>query len=123
MQAEWQGHVISVKGNWTARWLWLAPDYELLIDDEQVDRTGGPRLHPKLEAVVEDEDGELHHIEADILSVIGWRPTCELTVEGEVLQSGNINVENFLNPFLMLVIFASTVVMLWIGPDVLRQYL
>lgn len=123
MQAEWQGHTISVKGNWTARWLWLAPDYEMLIDDQRVDRTGGPRLHPKLEAVVEDEEGELHHIEADILSVIGWRPSCELTVEGEVLESGNIRVENFLNPFLILVIFASTAVMMWIGPDVLRQYL
>lgn len=123
MQADWQGHTISVKGNWTARWLWLAPDYELIIDDQRVDRVGGPRLHPKLEAVVEDEEGELHHIEADILSVIGWRPSCELTVEGEVLQSGKIIVENFLNPFLMVFIFASTVVMLWIGPDVLRQYL
>ena len=66
---------------------------------------------------------ELHHIEADILSVIGWRPTCELTVEGETLLSDRIHVENFLNPFLMLFIFASTVVMLWIGPDVLRSYL
>ena len=122
MDADWQGHKISVRGNWTARWLWLAPDYELLIDDESVDRAGGPRLHPKLEAVVEDEDGELHHIEAEVLSVIGWRPSCELTVEGEVLESGNINVENFLNPFLILFIVASTVVMLWIGPEVLRKY-
>lgn len=122
MQAEWQGHTISVKGNWTARWLWLAPDYELFIDDERVDRTGGPRLHPKLEAVVEDEDGELHHIEADILSVVGWKPSCELTVEGETLASAQIEVENFINPFLILFIFASTIVMMWVGPDVLRSY-
>lgn len=123
MQAEWQGHTISVKGNWTARWLWLAPDYELYIDDERVDRTGGPRLHPKLEAVVEDDDGELHHIEAEILSVIGWKPSCELTVEGETVASERIVVDNFINPFLILFIFASTIVMLWVGPDVLRSYL
>ena len=123
MQAEWRGHTISVKGNWTARWLWLAPDYELWIDEQRVDKTGGPRLHPKLEAVVEDEEGELHHIEADILSVIGWRPSCEITVEGEDVQSGNIVVENFLNPFLILVIIISTIVMLYIGPDILRSYL
>lgn len=123
MQADWQGHTIQVKGNWTARWLWLAPDYELLIDDQRVDRTGGPRLHPKLEAVVEDEDGELHHIEANILSVIGWRPSCDLTVEGELLKSDRILVENFINPFLILIIFASTAVMLWVGPEVLGKYL
>ncbi len=120
MEAEWQDHKITVKGNWTGRWLWLAPDYELWIDDQRVDKTGGPRLHPKLEAVVEDEEGDLHHIEADILSVIGWRPSCELTVEGEVLQSGHVAVENFLNPFLILIIIVSTIVMLYVGPDVLR---
>lgn len=123
MQAEWRGHKISVKGNWTARWLWLAPDYEMWIDDQRVDKTGGPRLHPKLEAVVEDEEGALHHIEADILSVVGWRPSCELTVEGEPLESGTVSVENFLNPFLILVIIISTIVMLYVGPDVLRSYL
>ena len=123
MQAEWQGHTISISGNWTARWLWLAVDYEMKIDDERVDRAGGPRMHPKLEAVVEDEDGELHHIEADILSVIGWRPSCEITVEGEVLESGNIHVENFINPFLILFILVSTAVMIYLGPEVLRAYL
>lgn len=122
MQVQWNDHTISVKGNWTARWLFLAPDYELWLDDQRVDRTGGPRLHPKLEAVVEDEEGELHHIEADILSIVGWRPSCDLTVEGEVVESGTISVENFLNPFLILVIIASTIVMLYIGPDVLRKY-
>lgn len=123
MQAEWRDHTISVKGNWTARWLWLAPDYELWVDDERVDRIGGPRLHPKLEAVVEDEEGDIHHIEADILSVIGWRPSCELTIEGEPLESGKISVSNFLNPFLIIFIIASTIVMLYIGPDVLRSLL
>lgn len=120
MQAQWRGHTISIKGNWTARWLWLAPDYELFIDDKRVDKVGGPRLHPRLEAVVEDEDGGLHHLEADILSVIGWRPSCEVTMEGELLESGNIAVENFLNPFLVLSIVISTVIMLYVGPDVLR---
>lgn len=123
MEAEWQGHTISLRGNWTARWLWLAPDYEMWIDDQRVDKTGGPRLHPKLEAVVEDEDGKLHHVEADILSVVGWRPSCELTVEGELLEAGNIRVENVLNPILILVIIVSTIVMVIVGPEVLRSYL
>jgi len=123
LQKEWNGHMISVKGNWTARWLWLAPEYELWLDEERLDRAGGPRIHPRLEAMVEDEEGELHHIEADILSLVGFRPSCELTVEGELIANDNIRVENFLNPFLILVIMVSTVVMLYVGPTVLRQYL
>ena len=120
METEWNGHTLKVRGNWTARWLFLAPDYELWIDDEKVDRAGGPRLHPKLEAIVEDDQGELHHIEAELLSIIGWRPTCELKVEGELLKSERVTVENFINPFLVVVILISTVVMLYIGPTVLR---
>ena len=123
METEWNGHSLRVTGNWTARWLFLAPDYELWIDDERIDRAGGPRLRPRLEAVVEDEDGELHHLEADILSIIGWKPMCELTVEGELLKAENIRVQNFLNPFLVVIILASTIVMLYLGPEVLRRYL
>lgn len=122
MKAEWKGHTITVTGNWTLRWLYLAPDYELWIDDQRLDRSGGPRLSPKLEAMVE-EDGEIHHIEADILSIAGWRPQCDLKVGGEPLLSERIEVENFINPFLVIVILASTAVMLYVGPTVLRQLL
>jgi len=122
MKAEWNGHTIEIKGNWTLRWLYLAPDYELWIDDQRLDRTGGPRLSPKLEAMVEDE-GEIFHIEADILSIAGWRPRCDLSVGGEMITSERIQVENFLNPFLVIFILAATSVMLYLGPTVLRQYL
>ncbi len=122
MKAEWKGHTIAVTGNWTFRWLYLAPDYELWIDDQRLDRSGGPRLSPKLEAMVE-EDGEIHHIEADILSIAGWRPQCDLKVGGELLVSERIQVENFINPFLVIIILASTAVMLYVGPTVLRQLL
>lgn len=122
MKAEWNGHTVEIKGNWTLRWLYLAPDYELWIDDQRLDRTGGPRLSPKLEAMVEDE-GEIHHIEAEILSIAGWRPRCDLSIGGELLVSERIEVENFLNPFLVLFILGATSLMLYVGPTVLRQYL
>lgn len=122
MEAEWNGHKIRIEGNWTARWLYLAPDYELWLDDEKLDRSGGPRLHPKLEAVVEDQEGSIHHIEVDILSIIGWKPDATLMVEGEEIGSGKIPVQNFINPFLVVIILVSTVVMLYLGPSVLRQY-
>ncbi|QED27288.1 hypothetical protein FRD01_08535 [Microvenator marinus] len=120
MQADWNGHAIKITGNWTFRWLFLAPEYELWIDDQRIDRTGGPRLSPKLEAMVEDE-GEIFHIEADILSIAGWRPKCDLSVGGELLKSDKIEVENFLNPFLVIFILAATSVMLYVGPTVLRD--
>lgn len=122
MKSEWNGHTIEIKGNWTLRWLYLAPDYELWIDDQRLDRTGGPRLSPKLEAMVEDE-GEIYHIEAEILSIAGWRPRCDLSVGGELVVSERIEVENFLNPFLVIFILAATSLMLYLGPTVLRQYL
>lgn len=123
MQVQWKDHTLKVTGNWTGRWLYLAPDYELWIDDQQLDKSGGPRLRPRLEAIYEDEDGELHHIQADLVSVIGFRPSCQITVEGEELALDNVRVENFLNPFLMLFILASTAVMLMVGPEVIRQLL
>ena len=45
MEADWKDHKIKVTGNWTGRWLYLAPDYELWVDDQKVDRAGGPRPH------------------------------------------------------------------------------
>lgn len=120
METKWKDLTIKVTGNWTGRWLYLAPDYELWIDDQKVDRAGGPRLSPTLEAIVEDDDGELSHIEAEVLSIVGWKPRVEIKVAGEHLASGHVAVENRLNPFLVLFIVISTTVMVYVGPDVLR---
>ncbi|RAL20947.1 hypothetical protein DL240_14840 [Lujinxingia litoralis] len=123
MEVQWRDHTLKVTGDWTLRWLYLAPQYELWLDDQKLDSRGGPRLKPLLEAIYEDEEGELHHIEAELVSVIGYRPYCEIKVEGEVIAADKVRVENFINPFLMLVIMASTVVMLYLGPEVIRDLL
>jgi hypothetical protein len=122
LEVEWKGHTLAVSGNWTWRWLYLAPIYELHIDGEFVDRTGGPRVRPRLEAIVEVDDGEVYHLGAELLSLVGFRPTCDIMIEGEVVGSGRVSVQNFLNPFLVLVILISTAVMLYLGPDVIRQF-
>jgi hypothetical protein len=121
LEVEWNGHTLEVSGNWTWRWLFLAPIYELHIDGQFVDRTGGPRVRPRLEAVVEDEAGDVHHVVAELVSLVGFKPSCEVSVEGEVISDGRLRVDNFLNPFLILVILASTGVMLYLGPDVIRS--
>lgn len=123
MEAKWKDHTLKVTGNWTGRWIFLAPDYELWLDDQLLDKSGGPRLHPRLEAIFEDENGDLHHIEAELLSVIGYRPHCEIFVEGEVIAADKVRVENFLNPFLMLFILLATAVMFFVGPEVVRQFM
>ncbi len=123
MEAQWKGQTLKVTGNWTARWLFLAPVYQLWLDDQLLDEQGGPRLSPKLEALFEDENGEISHIEADLLSIIGFRPSCEISIEGELLATDHVEVENFLNPFLMLFILAATVAMFYVGPEVLQRYL
>lgn len=122
LEVDWKGHSVQISGNWTWRWLYLAPIYELHIDGEFVDRTGGPRVRPRLEAIVEDEDGEVYHMQAEVFSLVGFKPKCELSVEGETISTGRLRVENFLNPFLVLIILASTGVMLYLGPDVIRSY-
>ena len=122
MRAEWQDHTLRVTGRWAARWLFLAPEYQLWLDDRCIDRTSGPGIQPRLEAVVEDDDGAIHHVEARLLSILGWRPRCELSVEGELLARERVRVDDFLNPFLVLFILLSTVVMLYVGPEVLRGY-
>ncbi len=123
LEVEWKGHTLQVSGNWTWRWLYLAPIYELHIDGEFVDRAGGPRVRPHLEAIVEDEDGQMYHVAAELLSLVGFKPNCDISVDGEVVGSGPVRVQNFLNPFLVLIILISTGVMLYLGPDVLRHYL
>ncbi|TXD37097.1 hypothetical protein FRC98_10190 [Lujinxingia vulgaris] len=123
MEVQWRDHTLKVTGDWTLRWLYLAPQYELWLDDQKLDSRGGPRLRPLLEAIYEDEEGDLHHIEAELVSVIGFRPYCEIKVESEVVAADKVRVENFINPFLMLIIMASTVVMLYLGPDMIRSLL
>lgn len=123
MEANWKGHTLRVTGRWTARWLFLAPDYELWLDERCIDRAGGPLVRPRLEAVVEDDDGALHHVEAHLVSIVGWKPLCELSVEGELVASDRVRVDNFLNPFLILFILVCTAVMLYVGPEVLRRHL
>ena len=121
MEVEWQEYTLKVTGDWTGRWLFLAPEYELWLDDQRLDHRGGPRTRPLLEALFEDDDGEIHHIEAELVSVVGYNPRCEISVEGKVISSDRVRVKNFLNPFLMLSILISTAVMLYLGPDVLLQ--
>ncbi len=134
MECSWKNHSIRITGNWVARYLFLAPQYELWLDDQRIDAQGGPRLHPKLEAIVELEDDTSeddpsseeiprYHIEANILSIAGLRPLCELTIDGEPVSSERIKVENTLNPFLVIFILITTSWMLYIGPDVLRSYI
>ena len=123
MEVQWKEHTLKVTGNWTARWLFLAPEYQLWLDGELLDSNGGPRVHPVLEAIYEDEQGDQHHITAELVSVVGFNPRCDLAIEGDLLSSENVRVENFLNPFLMLAIIVSTAIMLYVGPDVVRQFL
>ncbi len=142
METTWQGHSIKVTGNWIARYLFLAPQYELWLDDTRLDVGGGPRMRPRLEAIIEledadehtedtDEDDESeasqeitrHHIEAHVLSIAGLRPMCELSIDGQLVHAERVKVENILNPFLLLFILIATSWMLYIGPDVLRTYL
>lgn len=122
MEAKWKDFTLRVTGDYSGKWLFLAPEYELWIDDQLLDHSGGPRLSPKMEAIFEDEDGSHHHIEASLLSIVGFRPSCEITVEGEPLAAGNVRVQNFLNPFLVIFIIVSTIYMIYVGPDVIRQF-
>ena len=123
MQTQWKGHTLKITGDWTGRWLFLAPVYSLWLDDECLDRIGGPRTRPLLEGLYESEDGEIHHIEAQLVSILGYKPRCDLRVEGQVVASDHVRVDNFLNPFLMLSILISTAIMLYLGPEVLRDFL
>jgi len=129
MQTTWRGHTIKVQGNWVGRYLFLAPEYELWLDDELLDKNGGPRLRPRLEAIIEEDpeddsaDPQRFHIEADILSIIGMRPGCDLIVDGEVINSDTVFVDNKLNPILLLFILGASLWMLYVGPDILRSYL
>lgn len=123
MEADWRGHKLSVRGDWPARWLFLAPQYELWLDETKLDTAGGPRMNPRLEAIYEDEDGKRHLISAQLLSIIGFRPNCELSVEGELIKVDKVPVANVINPLLILFIIIAVSFMFWVGPQVLRQYM
>ena len=123
MEAQWREHTLKVTGDWTGRWLFLAPEYELWLDDESLDRLGGPRTRPLLEGLYESDDGEIHHIEAELISIVGFKPRCDISVDGQLIGSDQVRVQNFINPFLMLSILVSTAIMLYVGPEVLRQFL
>ena len=122
MQINWQDHQFEVRGDWTHRWLFMAPEYILEIDGTEAARTGGPILRPHLEAMLEDEDGELHHIEAELFSVLGIRPRCQVSVDGAPVDSQRVHVRNILNPLLFLIVVVSTLIMLYLGPEVLQHY-
>lgn len=123
MQAEWNDHVITVRGSFTYRWFWLAPTYELWIDDTQLDSSSGPVVHPSLEAIYVEGEGDdevSHHIHAELVSVLGVRPRCDVLIGDEVLSSGRVRVENLINPILVFVILISVSLMGYIGPEALR---
>lgn len=122
LEVEWYGHTVVVSGCWNWRWLFLAPTYELHIDDEFVDRIGGPRINPRLEAMVEDEQGQVHHFTADLVSIVGIRPACEIAVDDELIAKGKVKVQDFLHPLLIFIILFSTGIMIYLGPEVLRAY-
>ena len=122
MKHEWRGHTLKITGDWVGRYLYLAPRYELWCDDQQLDASGGPKLRPTLEAVLEDEDGATHVVKAELLSIFGFRPTCTLTIGDQIVAEQRVPVQNLLNPFLMLFILLSTLVMLYLGPEVLRSF-
>lgn len=126
METKWNEHCVKVTGNWTGRWLFLAPQYELWIDDQRLDLSGGPRIHPKLEGVFIDDRGDEEitcHIEAEILSLFGIRPKCDLFINNELVDSGRVQVENLLNPILLIFIISTVGLMIYLGPKVLRQYI
>lgn len=123
MQYSWKGHTIEVTGNWVGKYLYLAPEYTMTLDGDVLERQGGPRMRPELEAIIEDEEGNTHHIKAQLLSLAGVNPQCTLTIGEEVVARENVRVQNLLNPFLVLFIFVATIGMLYVGPDVIRGFL
>jgi len=122
METTWRGHTLSVTGDWTGRWLYMAPQYELKLDGDVLATGGGPKVNHTLEAKFE-EDGTTYVIAADILSVAGVRPACELFIDDDPVASGRVKVANLLNPLLVFFIIAATLTMLYVGPDAIRSLL
>lgn len=122
-EIEWKDHTVAVTGDWTWRWLFLAPTYTLWIDGKPVQRGGGPAVRPSMEAILEGQDGEVYHLEATLTSIVGFEPSCQISIDESEVAAGDLRVANFLNPFLVLFILIATAVMFYVGPDVLAQYL
>lgn len=123
MRFQHDDHTFEVTGDWTGKWLFLAPQYRLEVDGQLLDELGGPRIRPTLEGDVEFPDGRTRRVQARLVSILGIRPRCEVFVDGQRMADDRVRVDNVLNPFLMLVILISTLVMLYVGPEVLRYYL
>jgi hypothetical protein len=123
MQYEWQDHTIEVTGSWAGKYLYLAPEYTLMLDGDVLESLGGPRMRPELEAIIEDEEGNTHHIKAQLLSLAGFRPMCTLSIGEEIVAEEKIRVQNLLNPFLVLFILLASMGMLYVGPEVIRGLL
>lgn len=123
MKYTWQDHIIEVTGSWVGKYLYLAPEYTLTLDGEVLETLGGPRMRPELEAIIEDEEGNTHHLKAKLLSLAGVRPLCTLSIGEEVVAQENIRVANLLNPFLVVFILVATMGMLYVGPEVIRGLL
>ena len=154
MECAWRSHTLRVTGDWTWRYLFLAPTYTLWLDQKELDVRGGPGTRPVLEALVEleapktehapeepadpeatvssqdapeeekkaDED-DAHHVEARLTSLLGFRPACDVYVDGKKIASGKVRVDNFLNPFLILFILCCSSIMVYLGPEALRRLL
>jgi hypothetical protein len=123
MQTTWNDRDIEICGDWTARWLYLAPVYELKVDGETVDETSGPFVKPYLETTLQDDADKYHELRVEILSLAGIRPKCDIIVDGDVFDSGRIKVQNLLNPALVFFIVISICFMLLIGPKLLARYM
>ena len=123
MQYMWNEHTIEITGNWTGKYLYMAPEYTMSLDGEVLDTQGGPRMRPTLEAIIEDEQGQTHRLTAEVLSLAGMRPSCTLSIADDVVAQQKLRVQNILNPFLVLFIILSTLGMLYVGPEVIRDIL
>ena len=123
MELQWNDHTLRVTGNFNGTWFFLTPEYQLWIDDECVDSHGVPTTRPRLDVTFEDDDGTQHEIEAELFSIVGFKPRCEVQIDGDLISTDNVRVQNILNPFLVLVIILSMAVMYFVGPEVLRAYM
>lgn len=121
LDVRWRDHHIAVTGDWTWRWLFLAPTYTLWVDGNPVDRVCGPSTQPQLVAVLEDDSANTHRLCANLTSIIGYRPPCTIRLDDTDLAAGDLRVANFLNPFLMLFILGGLGLFIYLGPNVLAR--
>jgi hypothetical protein len=116
LEVRWRDRTLRVCGDWTIRWLFLAPTYQLMMDDRILATSGGPSTKPCLEASILEGDGSQLLVSAELFSVVGYRPTCQILVDGEVLADGHVRVSNFLHPMLVLFVVISAIAIWYLGP-------